>query len=373
MSDSAADVVVVGAGIVGLAIAAELARAGRSVLIVESDRAIARGVTSRNSEVIHAGLYYPEGSLKARLCTRGREMLYRRCEALGIPHRKTGKIVVAGQAAEAGALEGLRERGTRNGVPGLRLLTAGETLQRVPELRVHAGLLSPETGIVDVHALALSFQAEAEEHGALLLLQHEITGLSTTPTGWRIETRDAEGGSDATDCGVVVNAAGLSSDRVAGLAGIDVDAARYRLHPCKGDYFSLAPSSGFSPDCLVYPVPAPSSAGLGIHATIDLDGRVRFGPDTEYVGEIDFAVRPDKAESFAEAIRRYLPSIEASQLSPDYAGIRPKLAGPGEGFRDFVLTEESERGLPGLVNCIGIESPGVTAAPAIAEYVASLL
>ena len=368
------DVVVIGAGIVGLACAAALAGRGRSVLVLERREAIAREITSRNSEVLHAGIYYPSDSLKAQLCTRGRELVYRRCAERGIAHRRTGKLIVATREPEIAALEALHARAEANGVPGLEMLTGRELARLEPEIAAVAGLLSPETGIVDAHALAMSFLAEAESHGAVLLLHHEVVGLECRGAGWRVEALAGEGTSaplQAVECEAVVNAAGLASDRVAALAGLDPDACGYRLHPCKGDYFALAPGHRISLGRLIYPVPA--AAGLGIHVTFDLAGRIRFGPDAEYVAEPHYRVEPEKAEPFADAVRRYLPAVRAEWLSPDYAGVRPKLAGPGEGFRDFVVAEESGAGLPGLVDCIGIESPGLTAAAAIAERVADLL
>jgi L-2-hydroxyglutarate oxidase LhgO len=323
-----ADVVVVGAGVIGLAAAAALARSHRGVVVLERHDRIACEISSRNSEVIHAGIYYPKGSLKARTCVEGRERLYRHCENRGVPHRQLGKIIVATCEEEVGILEELRERGLANGAPGLEMLSADEVRRREPALRAAAGLLSPRTGVVDAHSLCLSYVAEAE-------------------------------------------AAGLSGDALAELVGIDVDERGYRLHPCKGDYFSLAPGAPLRITRLVYPVH--TAAGLGVHATLDLGGRIRFGPDTTYVDSVHYRVEAEKAGSFAEAVRRYLPGIQTEWLSPDYAGVRPKLAGPDESFRDFVIAEESEAGLPGFVNLIGIESPGLTAAGAIAERVVELL
>jgi L-2-hydroxyglutarate oxidase LhgO len=366
-----ADVVVVGAGVVGLAVAAALARSGRSVLVLERDEGIARGITSRNSEIIHAGIYYPHGSLKAQCCTRGRELLYPRCAERGVPHRKTGKLIVAGRAEEVATLEELKGRAEANGVPGMRMLEGREVHALEPALEVFAGLLSPETGIVDAHALSLSYLAEAEEHGATLLPHHEVVALEPSTVGWRVEAMVAGQGVQSVECEWVVNAAGLGGDRIAALAGLEVESLGYRLHLCKGDYFSLAPASGISLQHLIYPVPV--AAGLGTHATLDLGGRVRFGPDTEYVDVERYDVAPNKAAQFGEAVRRYLPKVSDEWLTPDYSGIRPKLAGPGEGFRDFVICEETANGAPGLVSCIGIESPGLTAAGAIAERVVALL
>ena len=366
-----ADVVVVGAGVVGLACAAALARRGRSVVVIERHGRIGQEITSRNSEVVHAGLYYPKESLKARLCVAGREALYARCAAQGIPHRRLGKLVVATREEERATLEGLLARGLENGVAGLALMDAAEIARREPALRALAALWSPETGIVDALALCRSFAAEAEAHGALFALHTAVTSLRRGGEGWRVGTRGAEGETGEVASLAVVNAAGLASDRVAQLAGLDVDAAGYRLHPCKGDYFSLAPAARLRLSHLVYPVPA--GPGLGIHATLDLGGRIRFGPDTEYVAAERYDVDPAKAERFAAAASRYLPGIRAEWLAPESAGVRPKLAGPGVAFRDFVVAEESAAGCPGLVSCIGIESPGLTAAPAIGALVAELL
>jgi D-amino-acid oxidase len=365
------DVLVVGGGVVGLATAAALGRGGRSVQVVERGAGLGWETSSRNSGVVHAGLYYPEGSCKARTCGRGRELLYERCEQRRISHRVCGKVVVAASAEEAPALEALARRAEANGVPGLRSLTGAEVSTLEPCVRAHAGLLSPRTGIVDAHELVLSYAAEAESEGVHIALRAEVVALEPTAAGWRAEVRGP--GEDLTSLGAaaVVNAAGLAADRVAALAGIDVDAAGYRIRPCKGDYFVVAPAAPLRFDRLVYPLHGP--AGLGVHVGFDLAGRLRLGPDAEYVDEPRYDVEPAKATAFADAARPFLPEVRAEWLTPDQAGVRPKLAGPGEPFRDFVVTEESARGLPGLVNLVGIESPGLTAAGAIAEEVGRLL
>jgi L-2-hydroxyglutarate oxidase LhgO len=361
---------VIGGGVVGLAAAASLARSGRSVLLLERREALARETTARNSEIVHSGIYYPAGSLKAQLCVEGRERLYARCEREGIPHRRLGKWIVAVDAAERAQLEALCARGTQNGAPGLRMLE-GDALRAEPHVRAVAALESPSTGIVDAHALCLSLAAEAESHGALLVLHTEVEGVERGASGYSVATRDAAGAPAQIACAAVVNAAGLDGDAVAACAGIDVEACGYRLHPCKGDYFSLAPGAPLRCSRLVYPLPA--GPGLGVHVTLDLGGRLRFGPDAEYVERPRYDVDPGKAERFAAAASRYLPGLRAEWLAPDYAGVRPKLAGPGVAFRDFVVQEESAAGLPGFVNLIGIESPGLTAALAIGERVARLL
>jgi L-2-hydroxyglutarate oxidase LhgO len=365
------DVLVVGAGIVGLAVGAALARRGRSVLLLERREAIARETTSRSSEVIHAGLYYPEGSLKALCCCEGRELLYARCRSRGIPHRALGKLVVAASEDEIPRLEALARQAERNGVPGLRWLGPEEVRAREPPVRAARAFLSPRTGIVDSHALALSYAAEGEARGMQIALRRELVGLERAAGGYRASAREPDGAAAQLRAGAVVNAAGLGADAVAALAGVDVDAAGYRLHPCKGDYFCVAPGAPLRFSGLVYPLQ--DAAGLGIHVTLDLAGRVRLGPDAEYVAAPRYDVDPRKARRFAEAAARYLPELREEWLSPDQAGVRPKLAGPGAAFRDFVVAEESARGLPGLVNLVGIESPGLTAAPAIAERVAALL
>jgi L-2-hydroxyglutarate oxidase LhgO len=374
------DVVVVGAGVVGLAAASALARSGRSVLVMERHGGVAREVTSRNSQVIHAGIYSPPGSLKSTLCIRGRELLYPWLKGRGVAHRKVGKLIVAVDESEMVRIAGLLDRGLANGVSGLALLGAQELRDREPRVVGSGALYSPESGIVDASGFALSLLADAETHGATLLLHHEVVSLEPCAWGWRLGARvmggiGGMGGEDTqfVDCEAVVNAAGLGADGLAERAGMDLDARGYRLHPCKGSYFALAGAAGLKLRHLVYPAPpavsGPGGGGLGIHATLDLAGGIRFGPDAEYVVDGDLAVDPGKARSFAQAVGRYLPGVRPAWLLPDFAGLRPKLAGPGEGFRDFVVKEESEFGFPGLINCIGIESPGLTAALAIAERV----
>ena len=372
------DTVVVGAGVVGLAAASALARVGHSVLILERHAGIGQEASSRNSQVIHAGLYYPPGSLKADLCCRGRELLYAWVEARGVPYRKLGKLVVASEEADLAKLEVLLARGQANGVPGLQMLGAQAVRGREPALAVIGALYSPETGILDAARFAISLLADAETHGATLLLNHEVVGLRPGSQGWRVTVRTVGGDSEESlACDAVINAGGLASDGLAQAAGIDIDARRYRQRPCKGSYFALRASAGLRLSHLVYPAPpSPSEAGtggLGIHATVDLDGGLRFGPDARYVDRADFSVDPAEAGRFASAVRRYLPEVREDQLVPDFAGVRSKLAGPGEGFRDFVVQEETHAGAPGLVNCIGIESPGLTASLAIGERVAALL
>ncbi len=371
MSVRDVDVLVIGAGVVGLATAAALSQSGRSVAVLEKGGAVAGGVTARNSEIIHAGIYYETGSLKAELCVEGNRLIYERCRALGIPHRRVGKLIVATSNDEASILDTLLARARRNGVAGLEEVDAVAMGQIEPRVSGLSGLYSPSTGIVDARQLALSYGAECERHGGTVLLHTEMLEAARGEAGWRVETRTGDGERQRVVCGAVVNAAGLDSDRVAERAGFDVAPLGYRLHYCKGDYFSLAPGRRLELAVLVYPVPGLS--GLGVHATVDLAGRIRFGPDAEYVEVPSYAVDPAKASCFGAAVRRYLPEIQDAWLVPETAGVRPKLAGPGEASRDFVVREESDSGAAGWVNCIGIESPGLTAAPAIGRRVAELL
>ncbi len=369
---STVEAVVVGAGVVGLACAASLARTGRSVVVLERHDGLARETSSRNSEVIHAGIYYPPGSAKAVLCVRGRELLYDRCATYGVPHRQLGKLIVATRPDEVAVLERLCARGRENGAGPLEIVDAAEVRRREPAVRACAALVSPLTGIVDAHALALSYAAELESCGSAVVMPAALEALEPA-SGWlRLVVRDADGETTRLEAGAVVNAAGLEADRVAARAGIDVDTRGWRLRPCKGDYFALAPGAPLALSGLVYPVPS-GSGPLGIHATLDLGGRVRFGPDAEYVDAPRYDVDPAKAATFAAAVARYLPDVRAEWLTPDFAGVRPRLSGPGEPAADFAIREESEAGLPGLVNLVGIESPGLTAAGAIAERVVSLL
>jgi len=368
--------VVVGAGVVGMACAVALARAGRDVIVIERDVDVGRGGTSRNSEVIHAGLYYEPGSLKAECCVRGRKLLYERCRERGIPHRRIGKWIVATEPGEEGVLEGILERGLANGVDGLERRSAADLHALAPELRAVAALHSAETGIVDAHALTRSLQAELEELGGGIAFAQAVDSIEWTGRFHRVRTRPAEGadagaGGETIDAEVVVNAAGIDSDAISERAGLDLDAFEDRHHLFKGDYFSLAPGVRWPIDALVYPVP--SGAGLGVHATLDLAGGVRFGPDSEWVAAPRFDVDPSKAVDFEVAVRRYWPGLPDGALAPAFAGLRPKRSREAKKFMDFVIREESDRGRPGLVQCIGIESPGLTSALAIGERVARLL
>jgi len=367
-----ADVVVIGAGVVGLACGAELARRGRNVVVLERHGTVGHETSSRNSEVIHAGIYYPEGSLKARACVEGRGLVYARCAAFGVPHARIGKLIVANGDEEEAALAGIAARARANRAGAIEEWDAAAVARVEPRVRASAALWSPETGIVDAHGLMRSYHGELEAQGGSVVLRTAVRDLVAHSFGWYLETTDGDGERFEISCETVVNAAGLAADRVAARAGVDVAAKRWQIHPCRGDYFSVAPGLGALARHLVYPVP-PGDGGLGVHLTLDLGGRIRLGPDVTYQESLALEVDAGKADAFARAASRYLPELTAAHLSPEMAGIRPKLHGPGEPFRDFVVEESSDSGAPGMVHLVGIESPGLTAAGALARRAADLV
>jgi L-2-hydroxyglutarate oxidase LhgO len=363
-----ADCVVVGAGVVGLACARALARAGREVVIVEAEGAFGTVTSSRNSEVIHAGIYYPPGSRRATLCVRGKALLYDYCATHGVAHRRCGKLIVATAADDWPALERLRDQAAANGVDDLAPLSAAAAQALEPALHCHGALLSPSTGIVDSHGLMLALLGDAEAAGATLALRSPVQGGRVTPRGIALDI-----GGDAPltlHARSVVNSAGLGAPALArAIDGVPA-AAVPREHLAKGCYFTLGGRAPFSR--LVYP--APGNAGhLGVHLTLDLAGQARFGPSFAWVDRIDYRVDPAEADGFYAEVRRYWPGLPDGALQPGYAGIRPKIHGPDEPTADFRIDGPRLHGVPGLVNLFGIESPGLTACLAIAEAVAALL
>jgi L-2-hydroxyglutarate oxidase LhgO len=361
------DAVVVGAGVVGLAVARALALAGREVIVLEGADGIGTETSSRNSEVIHAGIYYPPGSLKARLCVAGREALYRYCDAHGVPHHRCGKLLVATHERQIPKLAAIKAQADANGVTDLAPLTVAEARALEPELRCVAAYLSPSTGVIDSHAFMLALQGDAESRGAMIAFKSPVKGGAVRGDGIELDV----GG--ATPLRVlarsVVNCGGLHAQKLAAaLAGFP-PAHVPPTYYAKGNYYSLIGRSPFSR--LVYPMP--NEAGLGVHITIDLAGQARFGPDVEWIDRIDYDVDPRRADSFYAAIRDYWPGLRDGQLAPGYSGIRPKLVGPNAPAADFVISGPRDHGVSGLVNLFGIESPGMTAALAIGELVRALL
>jgi L-2-hydroxyglutarate oxidase LhgO len=361
------DVIVVGAGVVGLAIARALAGQGREVIVLEADIAIGTGASSRNSEVVHAGLYYPKDSLKARFCVSGRERLYEYAADRGISAQAIGKLVVASSPAEVSTLYAIEQQGLGNGVIDLRILTREEARRLEPEVECEAALYSPSSGIVDSHALMLSLQGDLENAGGVIAFKSPLLGADIRPS----ETIVRVGGAAPIEmqCNLLVNAAGLYASELAqsfkGLLPKHVPSPYY----CKGTYYSLVGAK--SPfHHLIYPTP--NKAGLGIHATIDLGGQIRFGPDTVWIEQPDFSPDPVNRGAFEVAIRRYWPSLPANALEATYAGVRAKIVGPGQEPADFRIDGPETHGLTSLINLFGIESPGLTASLAIADHVASL-
>ncbi len=356
------EAVVLGAGVVGLAAARALALSGREVLVLEAAAAVGTVTSSRNSEVVHAGIYYPSASLKARLCVAGRQALYDYCASHGVPFAKLGKLIVASDPAEAAALEAIATQAAANGVT-LTLLSGAQACAMEPALRAAAALHSPETGIVDSHALMLAYQGEAEGAGAMLAFNAPLLSGEVTGTGLRLEVGGETG--MALECSILVIAAGLHApDLARRIRGIPTQTIP-RSYLCKGSYYGLSGRAPFHR--LIYPVP--EQGGLGVHLTLDLGGQARFGPDVEWVDQEDYDVDVRRAAGFYAAIRRYWPGLPDGALLPGYAGIRPKINGPGEAEADFAIIGPAVHGVPGLVNLFGIESPGLTASLPLGDAV----
>ena len=362
------DAVVIGAGVVGLAVARALALAGREVIVLEAENAFGTITSARNSEVIHAGIYYPPGSQRAALCVRGKALLYHYCASHGVDHQRCGKLVVAADADELPALARLHATAQANGVDDLQWLSAAEAQALEPALHCQGALLSPSTGIIDSHGLMLALLGDAERCGAMLALCSPVLGGRVTPQGIELDVGGEAAMTLRARC--VVNSAGLGAPalarRLAGLAAAQVP----RDHLAKGCYFTLPGRAPFSR--LIYPAPGQSSH-LGVHLTLDLGGQARFGPSFEWVEQIDYTVDPAGAEAFYAEVRRYWPALADGVLQPGYAGLRPKISGPGEPAADFRIDGPSRHGVAGLVNLFGIESPGLTACLAIADQVAAAL
>ncbi len=360
------DCAVIGGGVVGLAVARALALAGREVMVLEAEGAIGTGTSSRNSEVIHAGIYYPQGSLKATLCVEGKQLLYAYAEARGVPHRRCGKLIVATSAEQVVELEAIRLKAAANGVDDLEQISAAQAVALEPQLRCMAALVSPSTGIVDSHALMLSLLGDLENAGGMLALKSAVTRADLEEGGIVLTAQDGT----RLRCRSVVNAAGLGAPDLArhfgGLATETVPTA----HFAKGNYFTLSGRAPFGR--LVYPVPEPG--GLGVHLTIDLGGQAKFGPDVQWVNSPDdLVVDPARGDAFYAEVRKYWPALPDGALIPGYAGMRPKISGPGDPAADFRIDGPRAHGVRGLVNLFGIESPGLTSSLAIGRHVVDLL
>lgn len=359
-------ILVVGAGVVGLAIARQAAISGHDVVVAEAAGAIGTGISSRNSEVIHAGIYYLTGTARARLCASSRRMLYEFCASHGVPHRKCGKLIVATNDVELARIESILTQGRLNGVEGLEMIDAGVARRLEPALSCIAAIISPETGIIDSHAYMNALRGDLEDHGGRIAFNTTIDRLAPASSGWNVGFGD---GAQPARFDAVVNAAGLGAQRL-GRATEGYPAERVpRLALAKGNYFGIGGRPAFSR--LIYPVPIPG--GLGVHVTLDLAGRMRFGPDVEWIERENYDVDPKRAVAFSQRIRNYWPGLPENALVPDYAGIRPKVTGPGEPQADFMIDAPQHHGLPGLVQLFGIESPGLTSSLKLAEEVVGYL
>jgi len=361
------DCVVVGAGVVGLAVGRALALAGREVTVLERAGSFGTETSSRNSEVIHAGIYYPPGSAKARHCVAGKHRLYAYCAERGIAHRRVGKIIVAATDAQVAQLEQHKARAEANGVGDLEWLSQAEVRAMEPEVLGARGLLSPSTGIVDSHGFMLSLLGDLENAGGQVVFHSAVTGGRLADEGASIDVSGVDGGI-TVDCALLVNSAGLGAQAVAGaLDGFPRERIPTR-HIAIGHYFTLSGKAPFGR--LVYPVP--EEGGLGVHVTLDLAGQAKFGPDVKWIEEVDYSFDESRKAGFVEAIQSYYPGLDPERLQPGYTGIRPKVAGPGDGFGDFRIEGPADHDVPGVVNLFGIESPGLTAALSIAERVVQI-
>jgi L-2-hydroxyglutarate oxidase LhgO len=359
------DITIIGAGVIGLAIAAEIARPGLNVFILEKNHTHGGGISSRNSEVIHGGIYYLKGSLKGSLCVEGNGMLYEIAEKNHIPHKKTGKLIVAVQKEEEESIERLLSDGRENGATSLELITQRQASDMEPYVQARAALYSRNTGIISVHDLMNYYLVRALSRGAQIACNTGVTRIEKEAGRYRIDTQNNKGERFAFSTALVINAAGLESDTIANMSGNG-----YQLHWCKGDYCSVTGVKSGMVQRLIYPVPVKKQAGVGVHLTMDLNGRYRLGPDATYIRRVeDYQVHPEKAGLFFELAGQFLPFLKKENIHPDMAGIRPKLQGPGDDFCDFVIRQDA----PGFINLVGIESPGMTASPAIARYVQKLI
>ncbi|NQT90856.1 MAG: NAD(P)/FAD-dependent oxidoreductase [Candidatus Omnitrophica bacterium] len=365
------DVIIVGAGIVGLAIATAISKNSRSVIVVERNETFGQETSSRNSEIIHSGIYSPKDFLKTKLCLEGRRLLYQFCEEQDISHKRLGKLIVATDNDEARELDHLFEIGKDNGVEDLRLLSGKEAKELEPEVNAICAIESPSTGIVDTHQLMKRLEYLATSRKVVFAYSCEVTGIEKKQDGYGVSIRDIDGETIELFTRTVINSAGLGSEAIARMVGIDVEKYGYKLHYAKGEYFRLKASKAKLLNRLIYPTPKQES--LGIHTVTDSGGQRKLGPNAFYVDRIDYDVDPSHKMEFYEAVSRYLPFLEKDDLTPDMSGIRAKLQGPGEAARDFVITDETDKGLPGFINLIGIESPGLTSSLAIAKHVECMI
>lgn len=362
------DIIIIGAGVVGLAAAYKLSEGSRSIIVLEKEETFGRHTSSRNSETIHSGIYYPQNTLKAKLCVRGNELLYGFMKQQDVSHINCGKYIIATSKDEVTEIEKLKNNGKLNGVPGLRLVTGEEIASAEPDVNALMGVYVPTAGVMNSYELMKRFEGIAKENGVLFAYKTGVARVEKVNSGFTIHTESG----DSISAETVINCAGLFSDKVAASAGIDIDAAGYRLKYCKGEYYKSENTGRMK--SLIYPVPSPDGKSLGIHTRMFTDGTIVFGPNAYYMerNEIDYSLNNDRRDEFMDSVPLFMKR-DVSDMSVCDCGIRPKLQGPGEKFRDFVIRDEAGRGLPGLINCIGIESPGLTSSLAIAEYISRMV
>ncbi len=368
-----AQITIIGAGVVGLAIAEKLSKEFSDVFLIEKHATFGQETSSRNSEVIHAGIYYPKGSLKSRLCVEGKRLLYDYCKKNDVPYNNCGKLIVATSEDEISIIEGIKKTAFANGVDDLIIIDRNQIAELEPSVYALKAILSPSTGIVDTHSLMKRFETGTINNGGQIVYGSEVTGIRKVKNGYEIILLDSDKNYYAFTSQVVINSAGLTSDKISEMVGLTDE--NLKILFCKGEYFRLNPPKNRLINRLVYPVPVHNLEGIGIHVTIEMGGGVKLGPDVNYLesNTYDYKVTPSKQEAFFRSARKFLPFLEFEDLSPEMAGIRPKIQKPGEPVRDFYIKEESERGCPDFINLIGIESPGLTSSLSIANYVSNLI
>lgn len=367
-----AEITIIGAGVIGLAIAERVSEKHSGVFLLEKHPGFGQETSSRNSEVIHAGIYYDRNSLKARLCLEGNKMLYEYCRKHDVPFNNCGKLIVATTEEEVNVIEGIKRTAAGNGV-FLEVCERDRIKELEPEIFALKALFSPTTGIVDSHSLMKQYETNAVNNGCQIAYKSEVTGIIKIKGGYEVTISEPDGNAYSFTTRIVINSAGLTSDKIAEMTGINDE--NLKIQFCKGEYFRINPPKNKLIRRLVYPVPHHNMEGIGIHVTIDMGGGVKLGPDVKYLetNSYDYKLTPSKQESFFKSARKFLPFLELDDIAPEMAGIRPKIQKPGEPQKDFYIMEESERGLPGLINLIGMESPGLTSSIAISNYVNELI
>ena len=368
-----AEVTIIGAGVVGLAIAEEVSKSQKNVFLIEKHPTFGQETSSRNSEVIHAGIYYTKDSLKSRLCVEGKKLLYDYCRKYDVPYNNCGKLIVATSEDEISIIEGIRHTAIENGVDDIELIDRGRIAEMEPNIFALKALYSPSTGIVDSHSLMKQYETNTVNNGGQIVYESEVTGVRRINGGYEVNLFDADKQNYRFTSRIVINSAGLTSDKVSEMAGMQDE--NLKILFCKGEYFRVNPPKNRLVTRLIYPVPHSNMEGIGIHVTVDMGGGVKLGPDVRYLESnvYDYKLTPAKQEAFYRSAKKFLPFLEYDDIAPEMAGIRPKIQKPGEPLRDFYISEESKRGNPGFINLIGMESPGLTASIAIAKHVNSLI